>query len=166
MIIYGIDPGTYKSAIVKLEMDGQEILSNDMKVVTNRDVENILLWEPGDKMIYEWVQNYGRVVGQEVLKTCYWCGRFAAQSENAGMEVLSAKRPEVVRHFTGQTNVPKPHVRQAVLDRFGGTKAKRKGGVLYGVSNHTWDALALIIYILEEKNVCNPERWTKGRSSD
>ena len=159
MIITGIDPGTKQSAIVTLTLDGTVMRSISYNLTENERVEDILRWDKADVMVYEWIQNYGRVVGEEVLRTAYWCGRFASAAENSGMLVEFTTRPKIVRHFTGQTNVKKAHVRQAILDRFGGSSAKRKGNILHGISNHLWDALAVAMFMLEEKNVCKPEDW-------
>jgi Holliday junction resolvasome RuvABC endonuclease subunit len=149
MKIIGVDPGTKSSGLCVLDIEEArptELLDADNNMILSR-VIRACRWQ--DTVVaYEWVQNYGRVVGEEVLRTAHMCGRIYAEAWES-KTIHEPTRPMIVRHFTGQQNAPKPHVRQAILDRFGGKEAKKKGNKLYGVSNHKWDALAVCIYIAE-----------------
>lgn len=107
---------------------------------------------------YEWVKNYGRVVGEDVLRTAYTCGRVRELGSHGG-DYHEVTRPEVIRHFTGRTNLPKSEVRKVLLDRFGGETAKKKGGLLHGITNHAWDALAVCIYLCENVYDYDKNYW-------
>lgn len=170
-ILYGIDPGTTKSGVARVEYGvghtpciGFWHESNNavLQRVWNDSSLNVL------NISYEWVQSYGRVIGEEVLRTAYMCGRLREVAHLNGYDTHEPTRPQIIRYFTGQTNVKKAHVRQALLDRFGGSMAKRKGQVLYGISNHMWDALAICIYVAEdiydvEQKIWEETNWDTGR---
>lgn len=151
-LIYGIDPGTIHSALAVIEYD------NPLNVVykawkLNSEIEDYLTWEFNKDDVFgvEWVANYGRVVGEEVLRTAYAAGRFSVLAEQKGSsKVLQPTRPMINKHFCGTGSVPKQHCRQALLDKWGGKKAKLKGGALYPISNHIWDALAVALYAKEK----------------
>jgi Holliday junction resolvasome RuvABC endonuclease subunit len=165
MIVYGIDPGTTHSGLGRIEM-GEDV--EHPSVFFCYDHNNVImqkLWEEShfhDFIVgYEWVQNYGRVIGEEVLRTAYMCGRMRELVHVRSFEFHEPTRPQIVNHFTGVTNAKKPHVRQAILDRFGGSIAKKKGNVLNGISNHMWDGLAICMFIMEGTKNVNEEQWRK-----
>lgn len=144
MIVVGIDPGPKRSALSIIE-DNKPILNmwDDNSVI-----EDVLLWEEYDVLGYEWVANYGRVIGQEVLRTGFACGRYSAL-KLPGAKLYEQTRPEIVHFLCGQRNLSKSHTRQALIDRWGGKEATRKGNPLYKIKSHQWDSLAVCVYIME-----------------
>ena len=100
-MIAGIDPGTYKSALVVLEADGAVYASDTME---NAGLLVYLRTAPV-KPVIEMVENQGRMaVGKDTFETCVWIGRFieAAQMDarNAWQRfwhvILPMIRPAVV----------------------------------------------------------------------
>lgn len=152
MKIFGIDPGTLHSALAVIDSeDPQIIIHKEWKL--NTSIEDYILWEfqEGDVLGVEWVANYGRVVGEEVLRTAYAAGRFSLLADQRGASrIVEDTRPMINKHFCGTGSVPKAHCRQALLDRWGGKPAKLKGGALYPISNHIYDALAVAVYVSDK----------------
>jgi hypothetical protein len=164
MRIFGVDPGTKKSGWCYLEVDPnfgvtELAFGHDL----NRRVvgAGAMFGSKGpDNMVtgYEWVRNYGGVVGEDVFRTAYMCGRVREVCDKYGV-FHEPTRPEIIKHFTGRTNLPKPEVRKVLLNRFGGDNAKKKGGPLHGITNHAWDALAVCVYLCEEVYGYGKEDW-------
>ena len=127
----------------------------------NREVITQLKDEDPHVLGYEWVKSYGRAVGEDVFRTAYMCGRVREAAPLLD-KFYEPVRPEIIRHFTGRTNLPKPEVRKVLLSRFGGDTAKKKGGVLHGISNHAWDALAVCIYLCEKEYGFSKDYWKDG----
>lgn len=160
MIIIGVDPGTTSSglAIISLgEEDWVEFFHLPNALVMTKLTG---LAQFRDMVVgYEWLQSYGMAVGESVFRTCHMCGRLKHFADVHGFTVIERTRPQIVKYFTGRSNLKKAAVRSTLLDRFGGNMAKQKGGVLYGISNHMWDALAICVYIYEENYAIKQEQW-------
>ena len=93
-----------------------------------------------------------------MFRTAYACGRFSMIATiNEVRFIRETGKPDLNTHFTGQRNSKKPQTRQALLDRWGGKEAKRKGGDLNGISNHIWDALAVAQHTKE--TMTEDEQW-------
>ena len=149
MRIIGIDPGTLHSGLAVIDSEDETIIHHKAWTL-NLQIESYLLFEmdKGDHFGCEWVQNYGRVIGEETLRAAYYAGRFAyIATNNQAERIWEPTRPEILGHHCGSRNVPKSNLRQAILDRYGGKEAKKKGNPLHGISNHIWDALAVALYI-------------------
>lgn len=143
-MILAIDPGCYESAFVLI--DGAEVCA--AKKVTNDEI----LAELDDlklvDVVIEKVESYGMPVGAEVFDTVFWYGRFTERAIRAGAKTLSlVPRRKVKLHHCGSARAKDANVRRAVLDRFGGDAAKRRGGPLHGVKGDAWQALALALYV-------------------
>jgi len=168
MVIIGVDPGTRESGLAIVDFERRTIEMHHMlngDVLHRIDAEAFL---KSDVVVgYEWVQCYGGVVGQDVFRTAFMCGR-VHEMATPRCGTYEPTRPMVVKHFTGRSNHKKPVVREKILERFGGKDARKKGGPLYGVSNHKWDALAICMFIGEtiydiEKTIWNEKSWSVGR---
>jgi len=94
----------------------------------------------GDVLVVEQIASYGMAVGAEVFLTCFESGRFV---EAWGREFAMLTRLAVKLHLTGQPRAKDANVRQALVDRFGGPAALKKGGPLYKVAGDSWSALAV-----------------------
>ncbi len=145
MTIIAIDPGPTKSAWVQWngELRDFGLYGNDAMLA--------LLWSGSlplsATLVIEKVVSYGRPVGAETFETVYWTGRFTEAFGADHTERL--ERLAVRKHICHHGGAKDPHIRQAIIDRFGG-KAKAVGlkktpGPLYGVKKDIWQALALAI---------------------
>jgi hypothetical protein len=86
-------------------------------------------------------------VGLEVFETVRWSGRF---EEAAVAPVVYLSRRAVKLQLCGSMKANDAAIRQALIDRYGGTGGKRAAvgrqaspGPLYGVSRDVWQALAV-----------------------
>jgi hypothetical protein len=101
-------------------------------------------------LVIEQVASYGMPVGAEVFETVFWSGRFAEAS--VPRRVHRITRKAIVTHLCGSARAKDSNVRQALIDRFGGTDAigrKATPGPLYGVTRDVWAALAVAICYVE-----------------
>ena len=105
-------------------------------------------------LVSEWIQTMGAIVGKEVFETAFWVGRFCQAWPGRFERVY---RTEIKLHFCGTARAKDPHVRQALLDHFGGKEEaigkKKAPGPLYGVKGHAWSALAVAVYWLETHGI-------------
>ncbi len=147
-IILAIDPAPETSAFVK--WDGLSILDFGMfKNIEQPDIKPDLL---PDILVIEKIESYGMAVGASVFETCIWIGRFIEKWLHGKCKekpwVLLPRR-EVKLHLCGSARAKDSNVRTAILDRFGGKKKaignKLNPGLLYGVKNDEWQALALAL---------------------
>lgn len=106
------------------------------------DIEEIA---PTTALVIEEIRSYGMAVGREVFDTCRWTGRFEQAADYRGAHVHWLGRKEIVVHLCGSPKAKDTNVRRALIDRFGGDAAIRKGGALYGISKDVWSALAIAV---------------------
>lgn len=145
MTIYGLDPGTEQSAIVWVSS-------------THRDVEGLILanqlhlealradsFKMPAVLVIEQIEAMGMAVGREVFQTVCWAGRFCEAWEAHGWPVVWMTRRAVKLHLCGSMRAKDANIRQALVDRYGGKAATKKGGPLHGMASHKWSALALAV---------------------
>ena len=142
MTIYGIDPGTEKSALVGINTDYKVVYK---EYASNADIEETL--EKSDpnnhQLCIEFVQSYGMAVGQTTFLTVRAVGRFEKAFGNDA-NIYLYTRPTILSHITGGVRgKKKTQIIQSLKLRFGEAK---KGEPLEGISNHLWDALAVAVY--------------------
>ncbi len=149
MRIIGLDPGPEQSALVL--WDGAAIVTaiqqpNDF--VLER-IYGLRHTEPRAILVIEQVASFGMAVGAEVFETVFWSGRFA---EAFGMHrVARIKRLDVKMALCHDSRAKDTNIRQALIDRFGKPGTKKNPGVLYGVSNDLWSAVAVAVAWSEKK---------------
>lgn len=147
MIIYGIDPGTYESALVGIDSDYKvvEILNAPNPIIEERLEElnpNIT------ELAIEFVQSYGMSVGRETFITVRWVGRFErAFDDNLPdfrNKVFFYARPTIRAHIcSGIVKIKDKDIRAALVMRFGDIK---KGHPLEGLKNtHLRSAMAVAV---------------------
>lgn len=141
--IVGIDPGTRRSAW--LVLDGDEV--RERGIDDNGEVLRVLRHDLGAgwTVAIERVEpRYGLRIGWETVATIEWVGRFVEASRPLPVALLN--RSDVLRHLgiPPRANADSG-VRAALLDRWGGTSAGRKGGALAGISTHLWSALSVAV---------------------
>jgi hypothetical protein len=149
--ILAIDPGYEQSAVVRL--DGGRVTFAETS--PNQTVVDALSWLPegSDVVLIEQVASYGMPVGREVFETVHWAGRFHQTvffNWDDSTPVIRLPRKTVVTQICGSARAKDANVRQALIDRYGGSKAeavgtKAKPGPLYGVHGDQWAALALAV---------------------
>ncbi len=146
-MLLAIDPGTEESAIVTLIDDRVfgEILSNGALLERLRECNT-----GGTTLAIEMFASQGMAVGRTTFETVKWIGRFQEAFESRGGRVEMIFRTAVKLHLCGVTRARDSNVRQAIIDLYGGTRAKAIGvkasqGPLYGFKSHMWAALAVAL---------------------
>ena len=93
---------------------------------------------------------YGMAVGEEVLETAVWTGRFieAWQSRSA-VEIIRPTRQKTKMNLCHSPKAKDANVRQAIIDRLGAPGTKKKQGATYGVTADVWAALAVGLYVVD-----------------
>lgn len=141
--ILAIDPGSARSAWLRFDgvrPQGFGISANDILVRALR--------RGGlpDVVVIEKVESYGMAVGAEVFDTVWWAGRFAEACQR--VPVVMLPRRAVKLALCGDSRAKDANIRQALIDRFGGSAAvgrKAAPGPLYGISRDVWSALAIAV---------------------
>ena len=156
--ILAIDPGYEQSAVVRL--DGGRVTFSETSP-NETVVESLsigLFSKVADVYLVEQIASYGMPVGREVFETVHWAGRFYQAMDATMPRFLNGDSPflarlprkTVVTQICGSARAKDANVRQALIDRYGGSKAeavgtKAKPGPLYGVHGDQWAALALAV---------------------
>lgn len=150
MLIHAIDPGSEQSAFVS--WDGRVV---NHGIVPNDDLLRMVRHEEGafwngDVLVIEQVESFGMAVGVEVFRTVWWCGRFHQAWWENHRDAIQLTRRAVKLHLCHSARATDANVRQALIDRFGPTKAeaigtKYKPGPLYGLKGHEFAALGVVL---------------------
>lgn len=74
-----------------------------------------------DVVVIEKVESYGMAVGAEVFDTVLWAGRFAEAAHR--VPVVMLPRRAVKLALCGDSRAKDANIRQALIDRFGGSAA-------------------------------------------
>ncbi|HXS31741.1 MAG TPA: hypothetical protein VN755_12965 [Steroidobacteraceae bacterium] len=98
-----------------------------------------------DVLVVEKIASYGMAVGAEVFQTCVESGRFWQEWTRRDLLAYWMTRADVKLAICGQTRAKDANIRTALIDRFGGPEAIRKGGPLYKVAGDSWAALAIAV---------------------
>ena len=152
--ILAIDPGTHQSAWARFE-DGTPANFGICDNLTMLQlVESAARLHPAIDpltVVIEKVESFGMAVGAEVFETVRWAGRFEQAAQPAPVVRIGRKAVKVA--ITGSPRAKDANIRQAVMDRFGGSVSIKKGGVLYGVKADIWQAIAVGLTYLEQSDV-------------
>lgn len=146
MKLLAIDPGNSLSAYVILDTETRHL---DRKGKVPNETMRGILKSPVvtfDAVVIEQIAAMGMAVGAEVFETCVWSGRFIERAVERQVPWHRLKRNEIKIHLCGSMRAKDPNIRQALIDRFGGSAAigkKKTPGPLFGVSNDVWSALAV-----------------------
>ena len=150
--LLAIDPGSAQSAWLRFDGDRPEgfgITANDVLVTALRT------GGLPDAVVIEKVESYGMAVGAEVFDTVWWAGRFAEAAHR--VPVVMLPRRAVKLAMCGDSRAKDANIRQALIDRFGGSAAigrKTAPGPLYGISRDVWSALAIAVtYALRAEDI-------------
>ncbi len=138
-MLLAIDPGPTESAWLKIDSEG-------MPATFGHDPNHIVLAVIGlhaGPVVIEMIASYGMPVGAEVFETCVWIGRFDPICRASFL-----KRIEIKSHLCHSAKANDSTIRQALIDRFGGSSAigrKATPGPLYGITGDVWAALAVAV---------------------
>jgi hypothetical protein len=142
-----IDPGPERSAWLVHDAAAGQILA--FAIEPNELVlEAIRIGLPYGvtRIAIEKVESFGMAVGAEVFETVFWSGRFAEAARKLILERIS--RRAVKLNLCGSARAKDANIRQALIDRYGGSSAigtKAAPGPLYGISKDVWSALAVAV---------------------
>jgi hypothetical protein len=149
--VLAIDPGSAQSAWLRFDdarPQGFGITANEVLVKALRT------GGLPDVVVIEKIESYGMAVGAEVFDTVWWAGRFAEAASR--VPVVMLPRRAVKLALCGDSRAKDANIRQALLDRFGGSAAvgrKAAPGPLYGIARDVWSALAIAVtYTIQSAN--------------
>ena len=164
MIVIGIDPGPEQSAYVR--WDGYWVAAHGIE--PNEAIRVMLRSTCAEVVVIEQVESYGMAVGRDVFETVHEAGRM--------FESISGERRRLVRravklHLCGSSRAKDSNIRQALIDRFGGTGGRRAAigvkadpGPLYGIRSHEWAALAVAVTWHDQHGGHNEGNRSRGDS--
>lgn len=145
MKVLAIDPGTTESGYVVLH--GTRVV--EAGVMPNAGLLGALSTRRFDAelLAVEMIASYGMPVGAETFETCVWIGRLVDRWEVRYVAEAWTLIPRmaVKMHVCHTSKAKDANIRQALIDRFGGPGAERKGGALAGVKSHAWAALGVAV---------------------
>ena len=144
--VLAIDPGTTKSAFIL--WDGGRV--HNLGIIENTAL--LHLFSSGDLMPYDFaaierMANMGQRVGEEVMATVWWSGRFY-EALSRKTEVIRPYRTSI-KKYLGCGRGKDKHVRAALIDKHGVVGTTKNKGRLFGISSHLWAALAVADFALE-----------------
>jgi hypothetical protein len=149
-MILAIDPGDVQSAWMLY--DEKEKIPVKFAKEENDIVIGKLpdLREEAGTLAIEMIASYGMPVGKNVFETCVWIGRYWQMWVAMGGEVDLVYRKDVKMHLCHSMRAKDSNVRQAIMDRYGGSRkaavgTKKEPGVCYGIANDIWAALGVAI---------------------
>ncbi len=160
-LLYAVDPGTTQSALVVVRRGGPfgiEVINarTALNGVLLAELTNVLYDDARlskhSQLVIEQIASFGMPVGAEVFTTVWWTGRFyEAWPGHSSRHMLP--RSAVKMHLCQTMRAKDAHIRQALLDRFGGSSAigkKAHPGPLYGLKSHQFAALAVAVTWLDQ----------------
>jgi hypothetical protein len=137
MRVLGVDPSNTRHAWALLE-DGKLLGSG-------RDFTECALWRSADRVVIEMIASYGMAVGAHTFDTCVEIGILMHQLAMENKRISRITRIEVKRIVCRSVSANDTNIRAAIIDRFGGPTAIKKGGPLHGVAKDTWAAIAVAL---------------------
>ncbi len=144
--ILALDPGPTETGYCYYQPDATQAIRAG--VLPNSVLLARLPAETRWTLAIEMVASYGMPVGREVFETVVWIGRFQ-QASVQPEAVHLVPRLAVKLHHCQSARAKDANIWQAILDRFGGAAAARRGGPLHGVRSHARAALALALTVAD-----------------
>lgn len=147
LVVVGIDPG---KAIGVCLFSGEAVrprtagtrweLRHSLELLAGWKREN-----PGKTVVVaiESVVPYASPMSADVIETCFQIGWIQRSCEILGLDCLLISRKEVKSHLLGKTTGADADVKRALVDVLGDPGTKKSPGKTYGVSGHSWAALAV-----------------------
>ena len=156
--ILAIDPGSEQSAVLRYDVVHHTV--DCAGILKNPEALEWLDATEGDVLVVEDTKAYtlplkagkGAFFPEQVRVATFWAGRFV---ERWGGAYSLMDRRRVKQLLCGVTTVGDAQVRDAILDRFGGTRQRAIGtvkqpGPLHGIKRDLFAALAVAIAYCEE----------------
>jgi hypothetical protein len=154
-ILIGVDAGCFKSAAVCVDT-----AYNPPKVLWSTQIKNdemltVLKDNNASTVVFESIVAYGSV-GQEVLDTTFWVGRFWSSIENVGKAPIGISRLNVRKLLLNSGAGNDAAIRQAVIKIYGKDSIELKG-----ITTHCWQALGTLLaaYKAYENNCLETYLW-------
>lgn len=147
-IVLAIDPGPTESAWLVYNAKTGGIRSFGKHPNEGLRARLTMMSDDIGTVAIEKVESFGMAVGAEVFDTVWWAGRFAEVAIRQSCEVVQVTRRSVKLELCGSVRAKDGNIRQALIDRYGGSAAigrKKTPGPLYGISNDVWSALAIAV---------------------
>lgn len=161
MRILAIDPGTEKSGWIVFDTDNYSV--EEMGITDNFELLDTIETLNSDLVAFEMIASYGMPIGKTTIETIFWIGRLYQKCESLGIPTERLyKKIDINPTICGSNKAKDSNIRRALLDMFpanGGGKTpqvgtKSKPGVLYGVKEHIWAALAIAMtYSIKNKKI-------------
>lgn len=161
--IVGLDPGQEKTGMVIIRIDPFSI--SFIQIVSNVYLLKFIDIINNSKdtiIICESITSYGMEIGQTTIDTIYWIGRIYQQSIINNIKIKLIPRKDVKLHLCGTYKAKDKNIHQALIDRYGKKGTKKNKGILYGISNHTWSALAIATTYIEQEEIRKKIKINKG----
>lgn len=155
MIAVGIDPGPVSSGLVCWNMlegrvEASDYPDNSDILKPNGILKDLLEYYDVRAFGVERLRSYGgRPMGNAAVDTVEVVGQFMHYLKHVDQEVWFIPRPAVADYWTGTTKIVKPEINYAMVAKYGGKGNKRAKGPLFGIKDHTWDALAIALILSE-----------------
>lgn len=158
MIILACDPGSAESGFVWVDSDTLKILARgyykNEEVITA--IKESGWWskpyEP-DVLVVEYIRSSrGMPVGEDTFSTVFWSGRLCQMADRHGIPWELLSRDIIKMHICGSMRAKDSNVRAALIDKLGPQGRKKAPGPTYGISGHTWQALAVAVTWAETRN--------------
>lgn len=141
-MLLAIDPGTTQSAYCWF--NPAIMKPHRFGILENQFLPGVLVCRGGmmtAKIVIEKISCYGMPVGESVLETCVWTGRFMEMFKP--LEVDRMTRQEVKLELCKSPKANDSTIIQALKDIYGEKGTKKNPGLLYGIKKDEWQALAL-----------------------
>jgi len=143
--VLAVDPGNLQSGYCI--WDGEVL--HDHSIVPNEEMVKIVMHGDYHMFVCEYVQSYGKPVGNETFDTVFWIGRFDYAARFVDKQSFLVTRMQIKMHHCQSPRAKDPHIRQCLIDKYGAKGTKKAKGTLYGVANDMWSAVALATYVTE-----------------
>ncbi len=144
MIIYAVDPGSKKSAIVRFDIAERRVI--EKYKIDNFAMLGLLRSRKADAqhLAIEMAESFGAKVWGQVFTTVLWTGRFIEAWQ--GEHTLVTRR-EVKMTIANSGRAKDPQIRNALIEMWGGKDraigTKADPGPLFGLTADCWAALAI-----------------------
>jgi Holliday junction resolvasome RuvABC endonuclease subunit len=144
MLILGLDPGSSKTGWVALDTQSGQIVGACSEKGGHQDNDRVLelvTKSDYDLLAIEKITLYQRV-NNHIHDTIFWYGRFVQAWGDRPLVLVP--RHEVYKHLCpGIRGANDSAVIAALKDLLGGTGSKKQPGATFGVTGHSWQALAV-----------------------
>ena len=159
MKLLSIDPGSTESgwAIINEEYKPLEFAKTDNETLVSEFLR--MKHQYGVNMaVIEQLSSYGNIIGDTVLQTALWSGRFhqgLLDTFDKRFHIAYVKRKQYVSDLTGNPKAKDSNVTQYLIDRFApnvsnrGKGSKKEPGFFYGFHADVWQSYALAVYVMD-----------------